>query len=279
MHTEDAKVRASEGRELYWRGLSDEEIQSRTARMIEYKRSSEGRVSQSVAMKALSKEYWRDPAYKKKISSKVSSAMRDHWSNPEYHSKMCRIFREVPRNLSDSVREIRRSNMMRLNSRIYDDPHYKDTVCSPLWGKGANAGSRGGIRVSYISKSTESYVFRSLWELCVAIGLDDLGYEWVYEPFTISDDRLRYLPDFYLPSLNLILEVKPEVFIDELSEQKRSLTESRGYRFLYVTDRDIPMIEMPSLEYQDSTVVYKYAVQRLSKEVGLASTLSRVGVK
>lgn len=279
MHTESAKSLAKKGREAYIERLSPEELSSIAVPIIEYKRSPEGRRVQSKFMKSKVKEYWEDPEYRLKVSTRISSSMKEHWSDPMYRSKMCKIFRETPRNITPSLREVRRSNMERLNNRIYNDPSYKETVCSPLWGKGANAGPRGGIRVSYYSRSERSYVFRSLWELYVAIGLDDLGYEWEYEPFTLSGNNLRYLPDFYVKSLNLILEVKPEVFIDEVSNRKRSLTLSKGYDFMYVTDTMVPTIDARSLEYRDGTVIYKYSVQRLSNEVELASALSRVGVK
>lgn len=59
-------------------------------------------------------------------------------------------------------------------------------------------------------------VFRSRLEARWAVFFDELGIEWEYEPqgfnlpwrLTFAEGVIRYLPDFYLPSLKTWVEVK-----------------------------------------------------------------------
>lgn len=277
MHTSKAKKSASNGRSNYWSTLSKSDIAERVSAMVSYKKSDNGRKEQSERMKILSPEYWKSQEYRDKVSKGISDSMKEHWSDESYRDKMIKIFRETPHELSDDVVEIRRQNMERLNERIYSDPEYRKSVCSPLLGKGENAGSRGGIRVHYISKSNGEVVFRSLWELKVAIALDDLSIKWEYEPCRLTSETLNYIPDFIVN--DIILEVKPSDFIDSLSEAKKSLSLSKGYKFLYITEIEVPDILNTELEFDGDKVLYTYAVQRLSKYDSLRELLSRVGVK
>lgn len=50
--------------------------------------------------------------------------------------------------------------------------------------------------------------FKSSWEQMVAKLMDRLNIEWLYEPKIFKVDKYFYTPDFYLPELNLWLEVK-----------------------------------------------------------------------
>ena len=54
-------------------------------------------------------------------------------------------------------------------------------------------------------------LFRSRLETRWAVFFDTLGVQWEYEPegFELGDG-LRYLPDFWLPQVNLWAEVKPK---------------------------------------------------------------------
>lgn len=67
-------------------------------------------------------------------------------------------------------------------------------------------------RLLYDGPSGRFYV-RSTWELAVASMFDQWGMSWQYEPraFLVGKGRWRgktYTPDFYLPELDLYIEVK-----------------------------------------------------------------------
>ena len=51
---------------------------------------------------------------------------------------------------------------------------------------------------------------RSSYEIRVAIMLDKLSIDWIYEPkaFIINNNNVTYRPDFYLPSLDVWWEIK-----------------------------------------------------------------------
>lgn len=53
------------------------------------------------------------------------------------------------------------------------------------------------------------YRFRSRLEARWAVFFDALGVEWFYEHEDFPTDAGRYLPDFWLPGLGTIVEVKP----------------------------------------------------------------------
>lgn len=51
--------------------------------------------------------------------------------------------------------------------------------------------------------------FRSRLEARWAVFFDAIGIEWLYEPEGYETPHGRYLPDFVLPGLGLVVEVKP----------------------------------------------------------------------
>ena len=50
--------------------------------------------------------------------------------------------------------------------------------------------------------------FRSLLEARYAKLLNSLGVRWSNEVQGYEYNRVRYLPDFYLPEMNVLLEIK-----------------------------------------------------------------------
>lgn len=77
--------------------------------------------------------------------------------------------------------------------------------------------------MSYQAKSIETiyggYRFRSRLEARWAVFFDAVGlpYDYEKEGF-ILDDGTKYLPDFWLPSLKMWVEIKPDLVISEYTE-------------------------------------------------------------
>jgi hypothetical protein len=72
--------------------------------------------------------------------------------------------------------------------------------------------------------------FRSRLEARWAMAMDNYGIEWFYEPegFELAHG-LKYVPDFWLPQVNMWAEVKP-VELNETEERKaRGLVDATGY--------------------------------------------------
>ncbi len=65
-------------------------------------------------------------------------------------------------------------------------------------------------RIKAIETQYKGYRFRSRLEARWAVFFDAMGLEWDYEVEGFElDDGTRYLPDFYIPSWKMHLEVKP----------------------------------------------------------------------
>ena len=84
-------------------------------------------------------------------------------------------------------------------------------------------------------------VYRSTWEKRLSEILDSLHIEYSYEPFAVKyvleGKEKHYLPDFYIESKNLVLEVKPEkMSILEVSQVKKQAVLDAGYRFEFITE-------------------------------------------
>jgi hypothetical protein len=77
-------------------------------------------------------------------------------------------------------------------------------------------------RLRAIPTRYKGYAFRSRLEARWAVFFDHLNIKWEYEPegFDLGNG-LRYLPDFWLPDLNLWVEVKPS-FPDFVTLEKAS---------------------------------------------------------
>ena len=87
---------------------------------------------------------------------------------------------------------------------------------------------------------------RSSWEIQVATFLDSTQYAWKYEGVCINyinpktGKTCRYYPDFYLPSYNIVLEVKPKELCDECRiVAKKNAAEAAGYKFYFVTQVEL----------------------------------------
>jgi hypothetical protein len=73
------------------------------------------------------------------------------------------------------------------------------------------------------------YKFRSRTEARWAVYFDFLGIEYEYELEGYDLDGIWYLPDFWLPQVNMWAEVKGQGFSDEEYELCQKLAEHTGY--------------------------------------------------
>lgn len=97
--------------------------------------------------------------------------------------------------------------------------------------------------------SEDSYrpvMYRSSYEFKLSKLLNELGFEYKYESLWIDyydperKKNRKYNPDFFIPSLNLVLEVKPLIFIDnEVVLAKKQAVLNEGYRFNFITENEL----------------------------------------
>ena len=93
-------------------------------------------------------------------------------------------------------------------------------------------------------------VLRSRWERTVAEFLDKIGIIWEYETLRIDYfDTTRgitavTIPDFYIPSLNTVIEVKSNAFFkSQQTKDKMNAIKESGFKALLVGRREIALIK------------------------------------
>jgi hypothetical protein len=71
----------------------------------------------------------------------------------------------------------------------------------------------------------KEHLFRSKLEAKAAAWLGSHGWHWIYEPDTLVYRGVRYTPDFYLPEIDTLVEVKPVIAIDEFARVEKLIQE------------------------------------------------------
>lgn len=107
-----------------------------------------------------------------------------------------------------------------------------------------------------ISGHYKSNYFRSLLELSYIIHLENAGIEFLScdgrkdfkFQYCTGDVNRTYFPDFYIPSDNTIVEVKPARLIQsEVNILKADAVKKTGVLFKFVTEDDVPRIDKATL--------------------------------
>lgn len=110
----------------------------------------------------------------------------------------------------------------------------------------------------------KNLILRSNWERIVAEFLDKNNFLWEYESKIIlyfDRDRKIYantIPDFYIPSINTIIEVKSNAeFKSNKTEDKIIGIRRRGFRALLVGRKEIDLINKNSNKLLEQLMVIK----------------------
>jgi len=115
-----------------------------------------------------------------------------------------------------------------------------------------------------VTLGDSTYYFRSSWEFGFASYLYDVQVPFLFEslaiPYFIKGKKKRYIPDFYLPELNLICEVKPLCLVSyECNQVKANVCLDQGYDFTFVTEKILSL-----LPFWKAKVLLDYANQQPS---------------
>ena len=105
-----------------------------------------------------------------------------------------------------------------------------------------------GKRIPYNSNG-RVFTLRSNWEKTTAEFLDKKGINWIYEPFKVKywdNQREVYaftFPDFFLPDLNIIIEVKGNgEFNSQKTQDKLDGIRKSGFKALIFGKKEIKQI-------------------------------------
>lgn len=113
------------------------------------------------------------------------------------------------------------------------------------WKKKHLAKMFDGSKKEYEDVNGEIVYLRSSWELelhnYLISNKIDFGYEQLRIEYISTDGKLHeYFPDFYVKSLNMILEVKPNMFTsNKINQIKRKVAIEAGYKFRFVTEKEL----------------------------------------
>ena len=185
------------------------------------------------------KELWKDPEYREKMSvarskgakkqwedrektvdrvEHIREAQTNLWKNPEYRENQCNSFREVWKD--PEVRKLRLETFSNLKEYTRSD----------------------GSKVK----------MRSTYEVTCSEYLDRMNLKWEYEKdfyllWFDSDRRRRYyIPDFYIESLDLFLEVKSDFYYNKGREDIENRIYQMGlmgHRVVLVRDKELKSFE------------------------------------
>ena len=93
-----------------------------------------------------------------------------------------------------------------------------------------------------IGTEYKGWHFRSVLEFRWAVVLETLDVPFLFEPQTYEHNGVRYLPDFYIESKNVYVEVKPNLEISDEESEK-----------IKVLEGHIDVLVTPPLEFSQET--------------------------
>jgi hypothetical protein len=222
----EGEIACGEKKKEWWAELRDDPV--RHAAYIEKLRKRPTVWNKGVPWDDNLREiYSKRPKPSAEAKIKMGAGRRGKPISDEHKAAISRYNREHPRKLQSYHRGEKHHN----------------------WGKPAPKGS-GHSKGSYCKKG---HYVRSTWELACANWFFDRNIEYTYEA-TLFDlgDGIRYRPDFYIPSMDLYVEVKG--YYLEKDRIKHSRFRRSGHK-LYVFGKEefqlfqlIEWINLPYLE-------------------------------
>lgn len=125
--------------------------------------------------------------------------------------------------------------LSQLNRERFSDEEYKKQYMKKLY---------DSSKKEYIDCENNTVYFRSSWELKLHNYLITNNIKYLYESLKISyscnGKNHTYTPDFYLVDYNVILEVKPKMFVsNNVNQIKRQKSLEAGFKHLFVTEKEL----------------------------------------
>lgn len=228
--SEEAKNNRSEANRRLWKDESYRKAHSqmfsermkakwadkeyRETKIVEVKRTfsqSNFRRVQSEAVSKANKKKWSDNSFRERLVQ----SLRDKWSNDESY------FQKMSQNMAD------------YNNSVWSDPSKVADV------RDKTHKTSRGIMSDYTKKNGTTVKLRSNLEAKIAKAIEACGYDFEYETikvsYSVNDREHVYYPDFYIPALDIVLEVKPKNCISDLAKTKLDSAKSARYNIHFVS--------------------------------------------
>lgn len=187
---------------------------------------------------------------KNKRRKKVSIALHKLWMLGEHPRQLESIEkrRERLNKMADTLKSLGEKGQLPIQNMTLEQKKKRGEKISKKLIEGIRSGriklSKSWKRIPY-----KDLILRSKWEKIVAQFLDRNRFSWEYESKIVpyfDRDRKKYantIPDFYIPSINTIIEVKSNAdFKSNKTEDKISGINKEGFNTILVGRKEIELI-------------------------------------
>lgn len=151
-------------------------------------------------------------------------------------------------NCTDStIREIfKENNIDRVSAKIRNkekakDPKFLKRLMKSLWNRKPYTLPSGRIiKLMGYEPQFLDYIFKNN-----LLTEDEINYDPPIIPYTKNKEEHNYIPDFYIPKLNLIVEIKSQYILEKQKDQefKEQAVRKAGYDYILVLDNDFNQLK------------------------------------
>lgn len=198
----------------------------------------------------------------KQLSEQLSQRNRDNWENPEYRKLMTEQWNSTMQRYQNSPEgiEFLRENGRASMTKLWNSEEFKSKMrdvssktmtktLTKLWSTNrdemyqmvvANNSSNGFRLIEH-----DGQVFNSLWEIefyekCKERGVEVERNQRQYGfTYRLGDSTHTFYPDFYLPSLDVFVEIKGDHLLDDICKIKLDSLLSRNLVIYLVTSKEL----------------------------------------
>jgi hypothetical protein len=158
---------------------------------------------------------------------------KSHHNNTKEKSEKARLAAEARRGLNNPVFRVinGKTNKDRMREAFARNGTSFKGKNNPAYGKVYGGGIK---RCWHILSNGRRISFRSTWEAAFAHYLEALSVEYEYESQIFKFEQFTYTPDFYLPNIDLWIEIKGFIRDDDL--EKIEALRGLGKRLLVIND-------------------------------------------
>lgn len=191
-----------------------------------------------------------------------SCAIKSEWSDPSYAKAHCDALKEA-HNRPDAIENHRkaqikkwedpalRKKMTKSLRKLSQEDEWREKVSTGLlkrWAEDPPKCSFGTRHAGWYQKIDGSKCYlRSSYEHRVASVLDALGIVWQFEKkrytLQLEEKKTVYIPDFYIPRLGILIEVKGHFYKDARVKWNQFLVQYSDLNICLIQKDDIEFIE------------------------------------
>lgn len=227
-----------------------------------------------ITNKQLMKEYWdkykNDKEFHDKQQKMKSDRMKSMWNDSEFRERYskeihkkgssARSLAMIERWKDEEYRKYMRSILL----RCWKDPEYIENQ-KKYESKRINSNKKYK-RYEFITSSGDKLTLKSSFEVSCAEILESENVNYEYESlrvcYDVNGENHTYIPDFYIPQYNLIIEVKPAYLVDDIYNQAKMIAcKLNNYNFIFVTENELKNNSLSEIltQFESSTTIESVA--------------------